>query len=296
MKNFEIILINDLSFDNSLKIIRNLQKYDYRIKIINNKKNMGTLYSRSIGALAAKGKYIFALDNDDIFSNENLLKIIYKLAEKNNFDIVEFKSFNIPNYYPNISQVTDCVFTHHQNNLILRQPQLGLFPISKNNKFHSNDFFIWGKCIKSNIYKKAVNKLGKKRIFTYNCWTEDISIVFIIFNIAESCIFVNVYGIFHLKSNNTTTNKISNNHRLITLIYLLDILFDFLGNNYESKKFAVEMALKRIPKINFQDSNEEQKLYIKSVFIKLLNCEFIVEKDKMDLQNKFNLSNIISNY
>ena len=67
MTNFEIILINDYSNDNSSIIINEMKKFDNRIKIINNHRNMGTLYSRSIGALNAKGKYIFALDNDDLF-------------------------------------------------------------------------------------------------------------------------------------------------------------------------------------------------------------------------------------
>ena len=77
---FEIILINDNSSDNSSIIINEMIKCDNRIKVINNHKNMGTLYSRSIGVLSAKGKYIFALDNDDIFLNENIFKKIYILC------------------------------------------------------------------------------------------------------------------------------------------------------------------------------------------------------------------------
>ena len=50
----EIILINDNSKDNSYKIIKNIQKDDNRIIIINNKKNRGTLYSRCIGVLNQK--------------------------------------------------------------------------------------------------------------------------------------------------------------------------------------------------------------------------------------------------
>ena len=50
-KNYEIILINDHSLDNTSKIVNDIKENDHRIKLINNKKNMGTLYSRSIGAL-----------------------------------------------------------------------------------------------------------------------------------------------------------------------------------------------------------------------------------------------------
>ena len=43
--------------------------------IIKNQKNKGALYSKSIGALNAKGKYIVALDSDDLFINERLYQL-----------------------------------------------------------------------------------------------------------------------------------------------------------------------------------------------------------------------------
>ena len=99
ISEIEIILINDFSKDNSLKIIEQLRKEDSRITIINNKKNMGTLYSRSIGALSAKGQYIFSLDNDDMFFDMDLFDSIYKNAKKDNFDIIGFKSISIQKEY-----------------------------------------------------------------------------------------------------------------------------------------------------------------------------------------------------
>ena len=44
----KILLLNDFSKDNSLNIIQQFQQKDKRIEIINNDKNMGSLYSRSI--------------------------------------------------------------------------------------------------------------------------------------------------------------------------------------------------------------------------------------------------------
>ena len=67
MADIEIILVNDKSTDSSLKIIQELSEEDPRIKIFNNEKNMGTLYSRSLGILKSQGKYIMNLDNDDLF-------------------------------------------------------------------------------------------------------------------------------------------------------------------------------------------------------------------------------------
>ena len=67
MLDIEIILVNDVSTDNTLKITEELQKEDPRIEIINNDKNMGIIYSKCIGVLHAKGKYIVPLDHDDFF-------------------------------------------------------------------------------------------------------------------------------------------------------------------------------------------------------------------------------------
>ena len=68
-----------------------LKKEDSRIFIINNYKNMGTFYSRSIGILASNGKYILVIDNDDMFVDENLFYRLYKEAKKYNYDIIGFK-------------------------------------------------------------------------------------------------------------------------------------------------------------------------------------------------------------
>jgi glycosyltransferase involved in cell wall biosynthesis len=88
-------LVDDFSSDKSLKIISNIAEKDSRVKIIRNKKNRGSLYSRSIGTLNSKGRYIMALDSDDIFSNEFLFYICYKESEKYDLDILEFSGFRI---------------------------------------------------------------------------------------------------------------------------------------------------------------------------------------------------------
>ena len=149
-KNFEIILINDYSQDNTSEIINELKKKDSRIKIINNQNNMGILYSRSIGVLSSKGKYIYCLDNDDLFYDRFLFNNIYDIAENKNYDIVEFKCFYVNKYSRQLklSDIKDSPFNCHPINYSLTQPELGIFPISKNNKYFSNDYHLWGKSIK----------------------------------------------------------------------------------------------------------------------------------------------------
>ena len=154
--DLEIILVNDFSTDDSLLYIQELQKEDPRIKIINNKKNMGILYSRSIGALSSKGKYIFPLDDDDMFLDKDVFSTILNKANEGNYDIVEFKGifgFNTKNEILE-RVIYDTDFGNHELNLKLKQPELGRFPIipgTKLTKFCFVSIFIWAKCIKSKI-------------------------------------------------------------------------------------------------------------------------------------------------
>ena len=82
--DFEIIIINDNSIDNSLKIVNKLSEIDKRIKVINNKKNMGQFYGRCIGTILSKGKYIFPLDSDDMYLIHDTFYSVYNELKKNN--------------------------------------------------------------------------------------------------------------------------------------------------------------------------------------------------------------------
>jgi glycosyltransferase involved in cell wall biosynthesis len=74
-KNIEVILIDDGSTDETVKIIENAYKYDNRVKIYN-QKNSGPSSARNNGISKAKGEYIFFIDSDDYIDKyviENLI-------------------------------------------------------------------------------------------------------------------------------------------------------------------------------------------------------------------------------
>ena len=72
--NYEILISDDASTDNTVKIIKQFQKKDGRIKLYRNKKNVG--YSKNLESLRKKatGDIIYLMGQDDILAEDALLK------------------------------------------------------------------------------------------------------------------------------------------------------------------------------------------------------------------------------
>ena len=81
LKEFEFIIVDDKSTDNSIKIINKYKKEDKRIILMKNKKNLGQAYSRNKGLKKARGKYVAILDSDDLATKKRL-EIQFNYLEK----------------------------------------------------------------------------------------------------------------------------------------------------------------------------------------------------------------------
>jgi teichuronic acid biosynthesis glycosyltransferase TuaG len=68
--NWELLIIDDCSTDDTINIIEHFATNDNRIKLYKLKKNSGTAKARNVGIEAASGKYIAFLDADDIWFND----------------------------------------------------------------------------------------------------------------------------------------------------------------------------------------------------------------------------------
>lgn len=64
--NFELIIVDDASTDNTVSLAEKFAKTDHRIKVFLNESNMGDYPNRNKAASYAKGKYLKYLDSDDI--------------------------------------------------------------------------------------------------------------------------------------------------------------------------------------------------------------------------------------
>lgn len=93
---FELICVNDASNDNSLRILREFQRIDTRIIIVEHDNNSGAAISRNDGLKIAKGEYVIFLDSDDYFY-QDMLEVSYRHAIENDADVVIFGSETMEN-------------------------------------------------------------------------------------------------------------------------------------------------------------------------------------------------------
>jgi len=111
-KNWEMLIVDDLSTDNANVIIENYVQKDSRIKLIKLEKNSGAAVARNKAIKKASGRFIAFLDSDDLwyankleiqlkFMKQNDLSFTYSsydLIDEKNTKIGTFKTKKIINY------------------------------------------------------------------------------------------------------------------------------------------------------------------------------------------------------
>lgn len=88
-ENFELIVINDGSKDNTIDICSEFEKKDKRVKLID-KKNGGVAAARNDALDVACGQYVMFVDSDDIIYPKSL-QTLYDILAKNPYDYLRFE-------------------------------------------------------------------------------------------------------------------------------------------------------------------------------------------------------------
>ena len=86
--DWELILVNDASTDNSLEILKEFQRLDKRIQVIDIPQNSGASHARNIGMKLAKGDYLSFLDSDDFWDPIFLISLISKIEQNTNINFI----------------------------------------------------------------------------------------------------------------------------------------------------------------------------------------------------------------
>ena len=281
-KDIEIILVDDNSFDKSIKLIEKIKKEDKRIVLIRNKKNRGTFMTRNLGVLKSKAKYIIIPDPDDIISKD-IIRICYKYGEKYHYDIIRF------NMYLGNRKVKDNNF--FKKNKPIYQPELSTYLFYGNDELKQIDFNIANKFIKKKVYIESLNSLNKFYFYMYMTSMEDNLMNYLLHRTAKSFFFLNKVGYMYKRTSESITIKNRMPKIKFKFIYL-KFIFDFTKNTKYEKdmvnlyltKMSKNLIKRLLSKIEF---NNDFVFYYE-VINNVINCIYISE-------DNFNFLKILKN-
>ncbi len=86
--DFELIVVDDCSNDDTYEIVDELKRTDKRLRIYQNNSNVGVAATLNFGISVAKGKYIARMDADDISASNRLFRQLKYLENNPDLDIV----------------------------------------------------------------------------------------------------------------------------------------------------------------------------------------------------------------
>lgn len=172
--NWEMIIIDDSSSDNTLEKVNEQQNNDNRIKVIELKENSGAAVARNTGIKNAQGKYLAFLDSDDFWESTKLEKQVNFMME-NNY-LFTYSSYSIMN--ESGKPLDKSVIAPEKINyrFLLRSPgSIGCLTVMLDreniddilmpNIKTRQDFALWLKILKKGITAYGINeKLSRYRI------------------------------------------------------------------------------------------------------------------------------------
>ncbi len=165
--DFELILIDDCSKDNSYDILKTYEVTDNRVKVFKNKQNMGVSYTRNFGVSKAECDYIAFIDSDDMWHEDKLKKQLEIIRRFPDTDIVYTGS----GFVDTQSVVSDFVFrvptsvTYKKllkqnviscSSVVIKKKWLIKYPMAFDNMHE--DFAVWLSVLKDGGIAKGVDE------------------------------------------------------------------------------------------------------------------------------------------
>lgn len=99
-QHFEVLVVDDGSTDDTVKLVNSYQKRDSRIVLLSNQRKKGVSGARNTGIFAAKGEWIAFLDGDDLWTTD---AIEVRVECINQYPDAEFITADMANFYDNTS-------------------------------------------------------------------------------------------------------------------------------------------------------------------------------------------------
>jgi len=177
--DYEIVLVDDGSLDNSPAICDSYAEQDGRIKVIH-KNNGGASDARNIGINIATGEYIIFVDADDFWYEVDSLRLIVNYVQENPVDLL---GFNGSYFFPESNTISPFPLYSKElskqvdgSTIINEMVKTGLIQISPCLKIISRRFII-----------------NNKLFFIKGKTSEDIPWFIDVLDSCSKCLFINQY-------------------------------------------------------------------------------------------------------
>ena len=210
-KNFEIIIVYDDPSRTDLEYIKRISKFNKKITLLINNKNLGAGYSRNKGIKYSKGKFIAFLDADDLWDKKKLsIQINFMRNKKINFSHTSYKIVDEKNNLLGRQIVKK--YTSYSD--LLKSCDIGLSTvvvkkdIIKENIFPNlktkEDYVLWLKLVKINKvygFKKVLSSWRKSKNSLSSSFFQKILDAFRVYYKYENLnFFISIFRVFVLSN------------------------------------------------------------------------------------------------
>ncbi|MCE7566317.1 glycosyltransferase [Aliivibrio fischeri] len=183
--DWEWLITDDCSSDNSVAILKEISKFDERVKISVNSSNLGAAHSRNNSIARAKGDFIAFLDSDDLWLPKKLEKQILFMGNNIDFSFTSYEMINESGLKLglNVDITNGSVFTYED--MLRKKATLGCSTVMLRKAAFDDltmpllrtgqDFALWLKLLKSNkkayklneclmLYRVMPNSISRNKI------------------------------------------------------------------------------------------------------------------------------------
>ena len=241
----EIIIVDDMSEDNTINIVKELMKNDPRIQLYINEENKGTLYTKTKGVLKSSGKYVMILDQDDMYTQKDVFSTLYNYIEEQNFDILGFSAIftsEFPFKKPKYAH-------YYFESPILHHPELSRQMYAQSGRsVRKVGWYIWNFIFKNDLFKRTINQIDDKIINTKMNRHEDTILFFLLTRNANNLKQIKriFYSQNHFKiieknkANEKYLNERRNNKDIecLSSINLIEFLLKYTKDEIDDKRIA----------------------------------------------------------
>ena len=212
--NFEVIVVNDGSPDNSEKIIAQYAQKDKRIKLFT-KENGGLSDARNYGVKQCTGDFLLFIDSDDYIEKE-LLNKLQKVLNKKKYEVIKFK----------LSLVNESGEQIRKEIGLSQSKEISLREILEQEYCEPAVTY----CYDMDFWKKEKFMYAKGKVH------EDFGLTPLVLYKAKSIYYLDYYGYNYVQREGSIVNGGEKNIRRVNdLIYHFDNLYDEITKDKSNK-------------------------------------------------------------